>query len=130
VRNALANVDDDDFSVPGSLLRAHLDESVPVSFGMPRDAAIFVDDAIAYSTTPPPPGVRRFAVATYPAASEDILLSGWATGLDRLERRDAAVAFERGKGKVVMFGFRVQNRAQTEGTFKMLFNAILWATSP
>jgi hypothetical protein len=128
VRNALANVDDDDFSVPGSLLRAHLDESVPVSFGMPRDAAIFVDDAIAYSTTPPPPGVRRFAVATYPAASEDILLSGWATGLDRLERRDAAVAFERGKGKVVMFGFRVQNRAQTEGTFKMLFNAILWAT--
>jgi hypothetical protein len=67
-------------------------------------------------------------VATYPAASEDILLSGWATGLDRLERRDAAVAFTRGKGKVVMFGFRVQNRAQTEGTFKMLFNSILWAT--
>jgi hypothetical protein len=94
---------------------------------MPRDAAIFVDDAIAYSTTPPSSDVRRTAIATYPAESEDILLSGWAKGLDRLERRDAAVAFERGKGKVVMFGFRVQNRAQTEGTFKMLFNAILWA---
>jgi hypothetical protein len=127
VRNALASVSGDDFSVPGSLLRAHLDPTSPVNFGMPSDAAIFVDDAIAYSTTPPPSGVRRMAIATYPAESEDILLSGWANGLERLEHRDAAVAFERGKGKVVMFGFRVQNRAQTEGTFRMLFNAILWA---
>jgi len=127
VRNALDRVDGDEFSVPGSLLLAHLDPGNPVNYGMPRDAAIFVDDAIAYATTPPPPGVRRIAVATYPAASEDILLSGWATGLDRLERRNAAVAFTRGAGKVVMFGFRVQNRAQTEGTFKMLFNSILWA---
>jgi hypothetical protein len=128
VRNTLENVDGDDFSVPGSLLLAQLDESNPVNYGMPSEAAVFVDDAIAYQTSPPPPGMQRLAVATYPAASEDILLSGWATGLDRLERRDAAVAFIRGKGKVVMFGFRVQNRAQTEGTFKMLFNAILWAT--
>jgi hypothetical protein len=127
VRNTLANVDGDDFSVPGSLLRAKLDERSPINYGMPAEAAIFVDDAIAYATTPPPPGVGRMAVATYPAASEDILLSGWATGLDRLERRDAALALTRGKGKVVLFGFRVQNRAQTEGTFKMLFNSILWA---
>lgn len=127
VRNTLANVDDGDFSVPGSLLRVTLDESSPINYGMPREAAIFVDDAIAYATTPPPPGVGRMAVATYPAASEDILLSGWATGLDRLERRDAAATFTRGKGKVVLFGFRVQNRAQTEGTFKMLFNSILWS---
>jgi hypothetical protein len=127
VRNALANVSDENFSVPGSLLRAKLDTAHPVNYGMPSDAAIFVDDAIAYQTSSPPPGVRRTALATYPAAGEDILLSGWATGLDHLERRDAAVALERGEGKIVMFGFRVQNRAQTEGTFKMLFNAIYWA---
>ncbi len=130
VRNSLDGASGDAFSVPGSLLRAKLDPASPVNYGMPETAAIFVDDAIAYSTTPPAPGMRRMAIATYPSESEDILLSGWARGLERLERRDAAVALGRGKGKVVMFGFRVQNRAQTEGTFRMLFNAILWATRP
>ena len=48
-------------------------------------------------------------------------------GADRLEKKAAAVAFEVGKGKIVMFGFRVQHRAQSEGTFPMLFNAIQWA---
>ncbi len=127
VRNALARVSSSDFSVPGSLLRAELDTSDPVNYGMPAEAALFVDDAIAYQTTAPAPGVKRSVIATYPARAEDMLLSGWATGLDRLAHRAAAVSFQRGKGKVVMFGFRVQNRAQTEGTFKMLFNAITWA---
>jgi hypothetical protein len=127
VRNALARVSSNDFSVPGSLLRAELDTDDPVNYGMPAQAALFVDDAIAYQTSSPAPGVKRSVIATYPASASDMLLSGWATGLDRLEYRAAAVSFQRGKGKVVMFGFRVQNRAQTEGTFKMLFNAITWA---
>ena len=126
VRNALARVPDE-FSVPGSLLRAELSPGDPVNYGMPAEAALFVDDAIAYQTSAPAPGVKRSVIATYPANVGDILLSGWASGLESLEHRAAAVSFQRGKGKVVMFGFRVQNRAQTEGTFKMLFNAITWA---
>ena len=59
---------------------------------------------------------------------KDILISGYAHGAERYSGHKAdAVSFTHGKGKIVMFGFRVQHRAQTEGTFQMLFNAIEWA---
>lgn len=124
VRNVLARVPAGEFSCPGSILRVHLNPEDPVNYGMPEDAAIFLSEAIAYQTAPPPPGMQRSVIARYPSAREDVLLSGWMTGADLITRRAAAVSVGFGKGKVVMFGFRVQNRAQTAGTFKMLFNAI------
>ena len=127
VRNALNRVPPNEFSCPGSILSVHLDTTQPVNYGMPENAAIFVNEAIAYQTGSPAPDIQRQVIAQYPPDSEDILMSGWINGADRLTRRAAAVTFTQSKGHVVMFGFRVQNRAQTEGTFKMLFNAIQWA---
>lgn len=129
VRNGLANVKESDFNVPGSLLRAHIDASHPVGHGMPHEAAVFVDSGITFQTTNPPADVQRQVIAWYPADEEDILMSGWIKGAEKLERKAAAVAFTQGKGKIVMFGFRPQHRAQTEGTFKMLFNAIYWGVT-
>jgi hypothetical protein len=127
VRNSLKGSKPDDINIPGSLLRIHLDPEHPVNAGMPGEAAAFVDAAMAFQTAAPPSDVKRAVLAWYPADERDILLSGWIKGAERLEKKAAAVAFEVGKGKIVLFGFRVQHRAQSEGTFPMLFNAIQWA---
>src|SRR5207248_6624605 len=98
----------------------------PVAYGMPQEIAAFVDAPIAFQTSEPGPEIQRSVIAWYPDDAKDILVSGYAHGAERLERKAAAVSFTKGKGRVVMFGFRVQHRAQTEGTFPMLFNAIYW----
>jgi hypothetical protein len=132
VRNALAGAGGrplpaSDFNIPGSLLRVYVDNQHPVGYGMPKEVAAFVDQALAFQTTAPAPDTERSVIAWYPDDAKDMLLSGYAHGAERLERKAAVVSFTRGKGKIVMFGFRVQHRAQTEGTFQMLFNAIEWA---
>jgi hypothetical protein len=129
MRNALAGTarGSDELTVPGSLLRMNFDNTHPVGYGMPAQAAAFVSEPIAYSTFTPTPDVQRTILAWYPNDEEDILMSGYIAGANRLTRRAAAVGFTQGKGKLVLFGFRVQNRAQTEATFKLLFNAIHWA---
>jgi len=115
-----------DFNIPGSLLRIYVDTNHPVGYGMPNEVAAFYDGPIAFQTSAPAPDVQRSVIAWYPNEARDILVSGYAHGAERLERKAAAVSFTKGKGKIVMFGFRVQHRAQTEGTFQMLFNAIYW----
>jgi len=114
------------FNIPGSLLRVYVDTNHPVGYGMPQEIAAFYDGSVAFQTAPPAPDVQRSVIAWYPDDAKDILVSGYAHGAERLERKAAVVAFTRGKGRVVMFGFRVQFRAQTEGTFQLLFNAIEW----
>lgn len=127
LRNVLARAKAEEFSCPGSILRIRLDPHHPVAYGMAGEAGAFVNEAIAFETAPPGAELERSVVAWYPESAEDILLSGWIRGREKLERRAAAVAFRVGKGKLVALGFRVQHRAQTEGTFKLLFNAIHWA---
>lgn len=136
VRNALATASagagrgssmTEEFSCPGSILHMHFSPDHPVAWGMPSEGFGFLDHAQAFQTSPTSPQNRRAVVASYPEDAKDLLASGWIRGGERLERKASAVALEVGKGRVVLFGFRVQHRAQTESTFKLLFNAIHWS---
>ena len=129
VQNVLVRARSEEFNCPGSLLRINIDPNHPVTYGMPTEVAGFVNQRIAFQTTPPAPEMTRWVLAWYPNEAVDILVSGWILGAEKLERKAAAVAMTYGKGKIVLLGFRVQQRAQTEATFKLLFNAIHWGAT-
>jgi hypothetical protein len=124
VRNAVAGLSSEEFWAPGSTLRVRVDTHDPVGYGMPEDAlATFLQGGQVYETIPGPEsaGVRR--LVTY--VDRDILQSGWLLGEEAIANRAAVVAVQKGEGEIVMIGFRAQHRAQTHGTFKLLFNALL-----
>ncbi|HKF42081.1 MAG TPA: M14 family metallopeptidase [Thermoanaerobaculia bacterium] len=129
VRNTLARVRSDDFSCPGSLLRVKVTQDHPVTYGLPADLAVFYDSPVAFATQLPGMEMERWVLASYPEAPRDILASGWIHGEDRLARRAAAVAMTYGKGKIVLLGFRPQNRAQTLATFPFIFNSLYWSVA-
>jgi hypothetical protein len=111
-----------DFYVPGSILRLRVDPSHPVAYGMPADAAAFFINSPAFEVNPNAAGTR--VVAEYP--NRDVLMSGWMLGERTIAGRAAVVEVSIDKGRVILLGFRTQHRGQSHGTYKLLFNSILW----
>ena len=107
------------FFCPGSLLRIDLDPAQPLSYGMETQTAGFFSFSSAYEFTPAP---TIQTVARY--AQKDLLLSGWIEGEQTIAGRPAVVQAAIGSGRVVLLGFRVQHRAQSLATFRLLFNSI------
>jgi hypothetical protein len=66
---------------------------------------------------------RALSIARYIEGNP--LRSGWLLGPEYVAGKSALVDVRLGKGRVVLFGFRTQHRAQTWGTFKFLFNSIM-----
>ncbi|HKG96063.1 MAG TPA: M14 metallopeptidase family protein [Gemmatimonadaceae bacterium] len=107
---------------PGSILRILVDRTHPVANGMPDTAAVYFTNSNTFDV---PAGSRARVIARYPSRGSDILLSGFLQGENTIAGKAAAVEVPVGQGRVVMFGFRPQYRAQSWGTFRMLFNALL-----
>lgn len=124
VTNVLARVSQEDFHVPGSMLRIRLDPTHPISYGLETEEAAYFADSPAFQTSPPSARMERRVVASYPENEKDILVSGYLKGGERLEKKAAIVEYGVGKGKVVLIGFRPQHRAQPHRTFKILWNAL------
>ncbi len=124
VREASGKTFEGDFFCPGSLLSLDVDNSHPVGFGMPEQTAAFWNSGVLLETfIPHNVELDRRVVASYGA--QDLLISGWVIGGKAIQGKPAVVDVSLGKGHVILCGFGVQNRAQSWGAFKLLFNAIL-----
>jgi len=120
LKNVLRGIPNRDFYCPGSLLNVALDESHPLSKGLPKEVAIWMESSPAWDL---PAGSTARAVARYGDSS--ILASGWLLGEKHLAGKIALADVPLGNGHAVLFGMRPQYRAQSYLTMKLLFNAFL-----
>jgi hypothetical protein len=116
VKNALAGVGPSDFYCPGSILATRADATQPLAHGLPETTPVWFEGSPAFEVD------AGRAVLRY--EEKDPLLSGWLLGGGKLGGRAALVEVPRGKGRVVLFGFRPQYRAQSRVTYAALLNAL------
>jgi hypothetical protein len=117
VKNVVKGLPKSEYYAPGVLLKVIVDTSDPIGYGMSRETAALNVRSPVFELT------DGKTAAIYPG--QDILLSGWLTGEERIALKSAVAEIPVGQGSVVLMGIRPQYRAQTLGTFKLLFNALI-----
>jgi hypothetical protein len=121
VTNALAGISSTEFYAPGTFFRVLLDTDHPVAYGMPSRVSVMFERSPVFE---PRSGT---VIGRYPSSNP--LLSGWVLGKDYLHGKAALVEVPVGKGRVILIGFKVHFRAQARGTYRVLFNSLLYSVS-
>lgn len=117
-----AHLPDTKFYAPGSVLRARVDTSNPLAYGMQPHTDVFFDNSPVWKL-----GADAAARGVKPLAwfdSKTPLRSGWAWGQAYLDGGVIGVDAKVGQGRALLFGAEILQRAQPHGTFKFLFNGI------
>ena len=126
VRDALQGVGSEDFFAPASLFRVEVDPDHVLARGSPKQVAAKWANGRAYEPTGfggEATDIR--AVARWSGDPDRLLLSGLVEGAEYLSGKAAILDMGYGRGRITMYGFRVQHRGQTAGTFRLLFNALM-----
>ena len=123
IRNIAEQVKKQGLYCPGSLLKIELLPNHPLTYGMEKEAGIFYRGQPLYATSIPSFDMDRRVIAAFP--EKNILLSGYCQNADKLANKTVMAWLKKGKGQLVFMGFNPQFRASTQGTFKLLFNALL-----
>ena len=122
VKNVLAGVRPSDFYAPGSIIRVELDRGNALASGVTAPVSgVWFETSPAFDLGDPS---RATVVARYPSSGNP-LLSGWLLGGEKLAGRAAMVDVPRGRGHVVLYGFRPQYRGQSMATLPLIWNALL-----
>jgi Zinc carboxypeptidase len=109
--------------IPGSLVKINLIPDHPLTLGMPQSIGVFSRGRPVFATSVPKFDMDRRVIGSYP--EKEILLSGYASGEEKMGNKAAMIWLEKGQGQFVLFGFGPQFRTSTQGSYKLLFNSIL-----
>ena len=112
------------FYVPGSILSIRVDTTAALAQGLRPVMDMYYDNAPAFKLLPDAEarGIRRIAWIDSPTP----LRSGWAWGQRYLNGVTEVLQAPVGKGMLVLFGEDPYFRSQPHGTFKLLFNGLLY----
>lgn len=115
------------FYVPGSILRMRVDTTTALAQGLRPVTDFYYDNAPAFKLLPAAEtrGIKRIAWIDDPAP----LRSGWAWGQRYLNGVTEILQAPVGKGMLVLYGPDPYFRSQPHGTFKILFNGLLYRTA-
>lgn len=108
------------FFIPGSVLRARVDNRQPLAYGLPEEVDMFFNRSPTFVTAAGSGSARP--VSWFQGRS--LLRSGWAVGQEQLAGTISVADVDVGRGKLFVMGSEVVQRAQAYGTFKLLFNAV------
>ncbi len=121
VRNVLQGLSNDKFYCAGALLRVETQHAdLPANFGVPKSPVVMFEHGPAFATLP---GFKGAVLARYPK-EDDALESGMILHSDLLRDQIAALEVNYGQGRIFLFGFKPQHRAQAHGTYRYLFNVL------
>jgi hypothetical protein len=120
-----APLGEEDYYVPGSVLRVRVDNTLPIAYGLTEELDVFFNNSpvMRLPSSTADQAVEPVAWFTSPSP----LRSGWAWGQEYLDGGLAAGQAEVGEGHLYLFGPEIANRGQPHGTFPFLFNGIFLA---
>lgn len=119
---AMRALKQEEFYVPGSLLRMNVNTAHPLAQGLAPEAIVFFDGSPVFK-------VSNTSVGQVGGFGGESLASGWAWGQQYLSGGTAIAEATVGEGKVILYGPEVAFRAQPHGTFKLLFNGIFFGST-
>lgn len=123
VKNVVDHVDRAKFFTGGSIVQVETNPNHPVMAGMQKNANVFVYNSPVFSVEE---GFEGEILARYQKKGSP-LMSGFLVGEEYMNGNAAALDVKHGKGNVLLFGFQPQWRGQPMGTYRTLFNALLYA---
>lgn len=111
------------YYTPGSILQMTVDNTQAPTSGLNNLTDVYFDNSPVFKLNPDAVTSGKIKPLGW-FASDKILRSGWSWGETYLKNGVTAFEASIGKGKLFVFGPEITFRAQSWGTFKMLFNQL------